>query len=94
MKRYISLIRFTEQGAKAIKNSTSRAHAFKEAAAKAGVKIECQYWTLGACDGILIISADQESKALHLLAELAAAGNVSTETMQAFTDTEFEALVK
>jgi len=94
MPHYISLIRFTEQGAKAIEKSTARGRAFAEAAAKAGVKIESQYWTVGACDGVVILSADDEKKALHLLTELAAAGNVKTETMQAFSDTEFEAIVK
>jgi uncharacterized protein with GYD domain len=94
MARFISLIRFTEQGAKAIKKSTTRAHAFDEAAAKAGVKIEGQYWTVGACDGVVILNADDEKKALHCLAELATAGNVRTETMQAFTDKEFEAIVR
>lgn len=45
MPRYISLLRFTEQGAKNIKKSTARAAAFKKAAEKMGVKIEGQYWT-------------------------------------------------
>ena len=94
MKRYISLFRFTEQGAKAIKQSTARAQAFAAAAAKAGVKVEGQYWTVGAYDGVLILSAEQESDALRLLAALAAAGNVTTETMQALTAPEFEAIVK
>lgn len=94
MPRYISLIRFTEQGAKAIKQSTARAQAFDAAAAKAGVKIEGQYWTLGACDGVLIINADNDKKALHLLTELAAAGSVKTETMPAFSAAEFDAIAK
>ncbi|MBI2927765.1 MAG: GYD domain-containing protein [Verrucomicrobia bacterium] len=93
MPRYITLIRFSEQGAKNIKKSTTRAHAFDKAAAKAGVKIEGQYWTLGAYDGVLIISADDEKQALHLLSELAAGGNVKTQTMQAFVDTEFDGIV-
>ena len=71
MKRYISLFRFTEQGAKAIKQSTARAQAFA-AAAKAGVKVEGQYWTVGAYDGVLILSAEKESDALRLFAALAA----------------------
>ena len=93
MPRYITLIRFTEQGAKNIKKSTTRAHAFDKAAAKAGAKIEGQYWTLGAYDGVLIISADDETKALHLLTELAASGNVQTQTMQAFDAKQFGAIV-
>jgi len=93
MATYISLLRFTEQGAKRLKRSIERAHSFGKAAAKAGVKIEGQYWTLGAHDGVLILSADSEEKALHCLAELAAQGNVRTETMQAFTDKGFREIV-
>ena len=93
MTRYISLIKFTEQGAKNIKKSTARAHAFDRAADRAGVKIEGQYWTMGAYDGVLIISADDERKALHCLTELASSGNVTTETLPAFVDREFEAIL-
>ena len=32
------------------------------------MKIDGQYWTMGAYDGVVIISADDESKALHCLA--------------------------
>ena len=93
MARYISLLRFTEQGAKNIKKSTNRAHDFDKLAAKAGVKVEGQYWTLGSYDGVLIVAADSEEKVLHLLTLLAALGNVRTRTMQAFVDKEFDAIV-
>lgn len=92
MKRYIALLRFTDHGVRNIKHSTERAHHFDAIAEKAGVRIEGQYWTTGRYDGVLIIGADDENKALHLLAELAAGGNVRTETMQAFTDKEFDAI--
>ena len=93
MPRYLSLIKFTEQGAKNLMQSTARAAAFRNAAEKAGVKIEGQYWTVGAYDGALILRADDEQKALRCLTELAAHGNVRTETMQAFIDTEFGAIL-
>jgi uncharacterized protein with GYD domain len=89
MARYIALLKFTEQGARKIKKSTARAHAFDKLAARAGVKVEGQYWTMGRFDGVLILSASDETKVLHLLSSLAALGNVRTQTMQAFTDTEF-----
>ena len=81
--------KFTEQGARKIKKSTARAHAFDKLAARAGVKVEGQYWTMGRFDGVLILSASDETKVLHLLTALAALGNVRTQTMQAFVDTEF-----
>lgn len=94
MPRYIALLNFTEQGARNMKDSTNRAHNFSALAEKSGVRIAGQYWTLGAHDGVLILDADNERKILHLLAGLAALGNVRTSTMQAFTDTEFDAIVK
>jgi len=93
MPRFVTLIKFTEKGAQNIKQSTKRAHAFDRAAGKAGVKVEGQYWTLGPYDGVLLISAKNESRALHMLTELAAQGNVRTETMQLFTDKEFQKIV-
>lgn len=93
MKRYVSLLRFTEQGAKGLKQSTTRAHAFAEAARKAGVTIEEQLWLMGGYDGILVIAAETEERALHWLTELASAGNVRTETMQAFGESEFSRIV-
>ena len=47
---------------------------------------------MGAYDGVLILSADDEKKILHCLTELAARGNVRTETLRAFTDKEFVAI--
>ena len=93
MPKYISLLRFTEQGAKNIKKSTARAHAFDKLAAKAGVKVDGQYWTMGRFDGVLIVSASDETKVLHLLTSLAALGNVRTQTLHAFTDKEFDEIV-
>lgn len=92
MPTYISLLRFTDQGATAIKKSASRAGAFAKAAAKSGVRVEAQYWTAGTYDGVLILSADSETKVMHRLAELAATGNVRPETMQAFDARQFQTI--
>ena len=93
MARYIALLKFTERGSTSIKNSTSRARAFAKQAAKAGVKVDGQYWTVGRFDGVVILSADNEQKILQLLMELASLGNVRSQTLQAFTEKEFENLL-
>ncbi len=93
MARYVSLLRFTPQGVKNLKQSPARAAAFRKAAEKAGVKVEAQLWTTGAYDGILILNAASETKALSVVAKLAAAGNVSTQTLQAFDAKDFSAIV-
>ena len=93
MARYITLLKFTEQGARNIKKSTTRAHTFAKLASKAGVKVEGLYWTTGRADGVLILSASDGTKVLRVLTDLAALGNVRTETMQAFVDSEFDRIV-
>jgi len=92
MARYVSLIRFTDQGARALKKSATRASGFRKAAEKSGLTVEAQLWTAGACDGVLILSGE-EKKILRCLAQLAALGNVRTETLQAFDAKEFESIV-
>ena len=93
MARYVSLLRFTPQGAKNLKQSPARAAAFCKVAEKTGVQVEMQLWTTGAYDGILILNAASEVKALNAIARLVATGNVSTETLQAFDAKEFTAIV-
>jgi uncharacterized protein with GYD domain len=93
MTRYITLIRFTEQGVRNIRKSPARAGAFRKIARKAGVVVESQLWTAGSCDGVLILSGEEKS-VLGCLAHLAASGNVRTETMRAFEAKEFEAIVR
>jgi uncharacterized protein with GYD domain len=90
MTRYVTLLRFTEQGMKNLNQSTTRAAAFEKAAAKAGVQIEAQYWTTGSYDGVLIFSAREETDAMRCLAALAAAANVRADALRAFTADEFD----
>ena len=92
MARYVSLLRFTAQGVKNLKQSPARAAAFGQAAQKAGVQVEMQLWTTGAYDGILILNAASEVKALNAIARLVATGNVTTQTLQAFDAKEFAAI--
>ena len=92
MARYVTLIRFTDQGARNTKKSPARALAFTKTARKAGVTVEAQLWTLGSCDGVLILNGD-EKKILRCVAQLASLGNVRTETLQAFDAREFRTVV-
>jgi uncharacterized protein with GYD domain len=91
MARYLTLLKFTEQGARNIKKSTERALAFREAAKKAGVNVETQLWTVGAYDGAVVLSGE-EKNVLRAVAELASLGNVRTETLQAFDAEQFKAI--
>lgn len=90
---YISFFTFTDQGARAIKQSPQRAAAFRQQAEAAGVKVVAQLWTAGDYDGILILEGNDEQKVLSLIAQLAAAGNVRPHSLRAFDAAEFAGIV-
>ena len=93
MATYVSLIRFTEQGARNVRETRQRAAAFRDAAKKAGVTVREQYWTLGAYDGLLLLDAPDEESVTAAMVGLGTLGNVRTQTMRAFDESEIEAVV-
>jgi uncharacterized protein with GYD domain len=88
MATFISTIKFTDQGIKAIGETTKRASALKSAAKKMGIKVKEIYWTLGDNDGLLIMDAPDDETATALLLHLESQGNVQTTTVRAFNSTE------
>jgi uncharacterized protein with GYD domain len=92
MARYVTLLRFTEQGSRNLGKSTERASAFKRDAEKTGVTVETQLWTAGSYDGVLILNGE-EKNVLRCLSQLAGQGNVRTESLRAFDGGEFKAII-
>jgi uncharacterized protein with GYD domain len=90
MATFVSTIKFTEQGIKAIAETTKRAAALKAAAKKMKVKVTDVYWTLGPFDGLLVFDAPDDESATALLLHLGAQGNIQTTTARAFTATEMD----
>ena len=93
MAIYISLNTLTDQGARNIKDTTSRADAFRDGAKKLGVTVKDIYWTLGSYDAVCILEAPDDSSIAALQASLAAAGNMRTETLRAFSRDEMGAIL-
>ncbi len=93
MATYLTLIKFTERGAKHVKDTCKRAADFKAGAKKLGIEIREQYWCMGACDGAIIFEAPSDEKATAAMLTLDALDNVTTQTMRAFTSGEMSAIV-
>jgi uncharacterized protein with GYD domain len=68
MATFIVLASFTDQGIHEVKETISRAGAFKEMAKKIGVGVKDIYWTLGSHDVVAICEApdDESASALAL----------------------------
>ena len=89
MTTFITLVSFTDQGVRSIKDSPKRAEAFKAMAAKAGASVKSIYWTLGHYDMVVTLDAPDAATATSLNLAVGAAGNIRTETLTAFSGEEF-----
>lgn len=90
MSTFVSTIKFTEQGIKAIGETTKRAASIKAAAKKMKVKVTDIYWTLGQFDGLFIFEAPDDETATALLLHIGTLGNVQTTTAKAFTAAQMD----
>lgn len=92
MATYISLLSFTEQGIRNVKESPARADAAKAMAAKLGVKFTSLHWTVGRYDLVATLEGSDEAVTTFLL-KTGSLGNVKTQTMRAYTQDEFAKIV-
>lgn len=93
MATFITTVKLTEQGIKAIQDTTKRAGSLKSAAKKLGIKLVNVYWTLGAFDGLLVFEAPDDEAATALMLQVASQGNVQTTTARAFVSTEMDKIL-
>jgi uncharacterized protein with GYD domain len=89
MPTYISMLRYTQQGISAIKNAPARIDAAKDAYRKAGGELKSIYLTLGQYDLVAIAEMPNDEAVARMALAMGAQGNIRTETMRAFTETEF-----
>jgi len=94
MPTYISLMRWTEQGIRKVKETTKRAKDFQELAAKVNVKVREIHWTMGRYDVIVVAEAPDDETISRLTLGLGMMGNVKTETLRAFSAQEMNQIVK
>ena len=94
MPTYVGLLRYTDQGIKAIKDGPKRRAAAEKAVKAMGGRIVHTYLTLGRYDLVTIVEAPDDETMAKIALVTGSQGFVSTETMRAFTETEQERLVK
>jgi uncharacterized protein with GYD domain len=85
---YIVLGSFTDQGIRAVKETTKRAEALRGIGKKVGVTVKEVYWTLGQYDVATIVEAQDEASVTAFGLSVGAHGNVRTQTLRAFSADE------
>jgi len=84
MATFITLVNFTDQGIRNIKESPDRFEAFKVAAERLGVMVKTAFYTVGQHDMVLIVEGE-EAAATAVLLKVGSLGNVRTQTLWAFS---------
>jgi uncharacterized protein with GYD domain len=94
MPTYVSLVSFTDQGARNAKDTVQRAAAFRSDLERRGAKLLSIYWTQGQYDIVTTIDAPDEQTAMAALLAVAGLGNVRTQTLRAFSESEMQSIIQ
>jgi uncharacterized protein with GYD domain len=93
MAMYVSLIKFTDQGIRNIKDTLKRTEAAMAEAEKMGVKIVQPLWTMGAYDVVVQLEAPDDQTMTAFTLKIGSMGSVKTQTMRAFRREEMEKIL-
>lgn len=94
MPTYISLINYTDQGIRNVKDSPNRGDAAKALFRSLGGEVKEIYLTLGAYDLVVISEAPNDEVAAKCVLAIGSLGNVRTTTLTAFPEAEYRKIIE
>ena len=94
MPTYVSLLNFTDQGVKSVKDTVKRSEAFKASAKKHGCTVKEIFWVHGHYDAVTIMEAPDDTSATALSMSVAKLGNIRTQTLRAFSAAELAKILE
>ncbi len=93
MATFISLVNYTDEGIRRVKDSPVRFDAARQVAGGIGVEIKDLYLTMGSHDVVFIFEAPSDEAAATFILTVGALGNIRTTTLRAFNEAEFRDLI-
>ncbi len=93
MATYITLMKFTQKGVENIKGGPTRLNHAKKMFSSKGAELKEFFLVMGQYDAVVITDEPDDSTAAGLRLAIGALGNVSTETMRAFTEEEYRDII-
>jgi uncharacterized protein with GYD domain len=92
MATFISLLNFTDQGIRNVKESTDRFDAFRAMAEKMGVTVKSAHYTVGNYDMVVVTEGPEEA-AMAVLMKVGSLGNIRSQTLRAFSPDEMRKIM-
>jgi len=93
MATYIMLHHYTQKGIEKIKESPTRLEAVKKAFKALGAELKQFYLVAGQYDIVTISEAPDAETIAKCALDVASKGNVTTETLRAFTEEEYRKII-
>ena len=93
MATYISLIHYTDQGIRSIKDSPKRLDAGKRLLKELGGELKQLFLTMGPYDVMIVLEAPSDDVVAKFALALGAQGNVRTTHLRAFSEAEYRKIV-
>jgi uncharacterized protein with GYD domain len=90
---YISLVNWTDQGIRNVKDSPGRLDVAKQGAKQLGCTLTHFFMTIGPYDMVAILEAPDDETAAKFSLNLAAGGNVRTTTLKAFDEAAYRKII-
>ncbi len=94
MPTYISLINYTDQGIRTVKDSPKRLDAAKKLLKDLGGELKAFYLTMGSYDIVTIAEAPSDEVIAKFALAAASQGNVRTTTLKAFPEAEYRKIIQ
>lgn len=93
MATFISLVSFTDQGIRNVKDTVQRAANFRVDLERRGITVHSLHWTVGSYDIVLSAEAANVEAMTAALLGVGSLGNVRTNTLQAFDEEEMRQII-
>ena len=94
MPTYISLLHFTDQGIRTVRDTVDRTDSATELAEKHGARLVQTYWTVGPYDLVVVLEAPDDESLTAFLLEVGSAGNVRSTTLRAYNREEMSGIIE
>jgi uncharacterized protein with GYD domain len=93
MATYVTLLKYTDQGIKAIKEGPSRLEKARQALKSMGGEVKSFHLVQGRYDAIVFVEAPNDEVVAKFALAVGSQGNVRSETMRAFNEEEYRRIV-
>ena len=93
MANYIILVKYTQKGIENVKESPNRLESVKNAFKSMGAELKDFYLVIGRYDIVIVAESPDDETVAKLGLLIGSHGNVRTETLRAFNEDEYRAII-